>query len=348
MSKRPGGAGDKRRWLWVGSGLLGLGAAVIAGRKLTGGGPGDAAGTVRERWLGPQVSDEQWAADREYVQAGLRQVWADGPVTQVFDQGVGEPIICIPIVAHVEVIYARQLREFSRDHRVLTYRRPEGTDHPIEIADRAEEVRQLLDRLGIERAHIIARSEGAISAAEFAYRYPERCLSLVLITMGMRARIPPVAVNNIRNWLMANLPIAEKFVSDAGVRHQVVTYLSGPEQRLTYEQLMEVYEHIPDFRKMYKYSAVPLLRHHDMRGKAQRLNVPTLLLGSEEDPRASRADLEELAAALPDCRGVHMLERGGHFANYIAGDEMNRLIRAFYGQLAADKARKQVETSSGR
>lgn len=343
MRRRLGRVDSKRRWLWAVTGLLSVGAAVVAGRKFTGSRQGHADDPVRQRWPGPQVSGAQWAADCAYLNSELRQIWADGPVMHVFDQGEGEPILFIPIVTHVEVIYARQLREFGRDHRVLTYRRPEGTDRPIEIADRAEEVRQLLDRLGIERAHIVARSEGAISAAEFAYRYPDRCLSLVLITMGMTAKIPPIVINNVRNWLMANLPIAEHLVSDAGVRHQVVTYLSGPEQRLTYDQLMTVYEQIPDFRKMYKYSAVPLLRHHNMRGKAQRLNVPTLLIGSEEDPRASRADLEELAAALPDCRGVHMLSQGGHFANYIEGDETNQVIRAFYDQLTADNARKRAE-----
>ena len=55
----------------------------------------------------------------------------------------------------------------------------------------------------------------------------------------------------------------------------------------------------------------------------------------QRTPRATRADLEELAAALPDCRGVHVVPDGGRFVNYIQGDEVNRLIREFYGTLEA-------------
>ncbi|MFN8541890.1 MAG: alpha/beta hydrolase [Thermomicrobiales bacterium] len=77
----------------------------------------------------------------------------------------------------------------------------------------------------------------------------------------------------------------------------------------------------------------PIVLYHDLRGKAQRLRTPTLLITTDEDPRATPADLEELAAALPDCRGVHVVPMGGRFVNYVQGDEVNRLIREFYGIL---------------
>jgi pimeloyl-ACP methyl ester carboxylesterase len=80
----------------------------------------------------------------------------------------------------------------------------------------------------------------------------------------------------------------------------------------------------------------PLELDHDLRETAKDLNVPALLLGADEDPRASREDLDELAAALPDCRGVHMVAQGGRFVNYIQGDEVNRLIHDFYASLSRE------------
>jgi pimeloyl-ACP methyl ester carboxylesterase len=82
-----------------------------------------------------------------------------------------------------------------------------------------------------------------------------------------------------------------------------------------------------------KYSVTPIVLYHDLRGKAQKLRTPTLLITTDEDPRATPADLEELAAALPDCRGVHVVPQGGRFVNYVQGDEVNRLIREFYGTI---------------
>ena len=77
--------------------------------------------------------------------------------------------------------------------------------------------------------------------------------------------------------------------------------------------------------------------HHDLRRKAGRLVSPTLLITTDEDPRATRADLDELAAGLPD-RGVHVVPQGGRFVNYVQGDEVNRLIRAFYAGLVSGTA----------
>ncbi|HEX5502209.1 MAG TPA: alpha/beta hydrolase [Thermomicrobiales bacterium] len=330
---------SRRRWVWIGGAVaaLGGGAFALARTMLPEKGAEAEHGARPRATYGPLVSDEQWRADQEWVAAGLRRerITADW-TTEVFDRGEGEPMLCIPIVAHVEVIYARQVREFARDHRVITYRRPEGQDRPIMLADRAEEIRQLLDHLGIERVHIVARSEGAMVAAEFIRRYPERVRSAVLITIAMDYNVAPLWLTDVKNWLMLHFPPAAMLVTDDAVRHEVVSYLSGEDQRLTYDQLMEVYRNIPDFKKMYKYSAAPLLVYHDLRGKAQRLPPPTLLIGSEEDPRATRADLEELAAALPDCRGLHMLPHGGHFVNYVQGDEVNQLMRGFYERLSAD------------
>jgi pimeloyl-ACP methyl ester carboxylesterase len=66
--------------------------------------------------------------------------------------------------------------------------------------------------------------------------------------------------------------------------------------------------------------------------------VPTLLVTTDEDPRATREDLEALAEALPDCRGVHVVPEGGRFVNYVQGDEVNRLIREHYAGLGGRNA----------
>jgi pimeloyl-ACP methyl ester carboxylesterase len=95
---------------------------------------------------------------------------------------------------------------------------------------------------------------------------------------------------------------------------------------------------IPEFIRTCKYSVTPLVHYYDLRPKAGSLRVPTLLITTDEDARATREDLEALAAALPDCRGVHVVPQGGRFVNYVQGDEVNRLIREFYDGVAAPQA----------
>lgn len=57
-------------------------------------------------------------------------------------------------------------------------------------ADHASDLRQLLDALGIERAHIMGHSFGADIALHFAILYPDRLDRLVLIEPAIAALIP--------------------------------------------------------------------------------------------------------------------------------------------------------------
>jgi pimeloyl-ACP methyl ester carboxylesterase len=295
---------------------------------------------------GPLISDEQLDGDLELVASGLQRERVDGWETELFDRGDGEPILFIPILAHVEVIYARQLRDLSRDHRTITYRRPEATTAPRTITDRVREVRSLLDHLGLQSVHVVGRGEGAIVAAEFASAHPNRARSLVMIGLGLRHKVPPTAITNALNWALLHLPIDGKLLTDEGWRKKVVKYLSGEDQRLTYDQLWRVYSEIPDFIKVCKYSVTPLVHYYDLRPKAPQLRTPTLLITTDEDRRATRQDLEELCAALPDCRGVHVVPQGGRFVNYVQGDEVNRLIRDFYGTIERQERDAVVEAES--
>lgn len=340
---------SKKRWFLLAGGMATGAAAVAATRGKQGGGAG--AHDYPRATTGPLITDEQLAADLDYVDAGLLPVRVNGWSTEVFDRGAGEPILYVPILGHVEVVYAGQLRDFSRDYRAITYRRPEATSAPKSIADRVEEVRQLLDRLDIETAHIVGRGEGAVVASEFALAYPSRTKSLVMISLGMDHKVPPVALTNTLNWVLLHWPIEGRLLTDTSWRLKVVKYLSGKDQRLTYDQLMRVYQRIPDFIKVCKFSVTPLVLYHDLRGKAQRIVTPTLLITTDEDPRATREDLEELAAALPDCRGVHVLPHGGRFVNYIQSERTNQLIREFYRGLGAatrsPRVGSVVERNSG-
>jgi pimeloyl-ACP methyl ester carboxylesterase len=321
----------------TGLAAAGAAAAVAAGRVRR--------GRARDRaWdpdppratTGPLVSDEQWAEDRAYVAAGLQPLDAGARRLEAIDIGEGEPILYIPLMSHVEVVYARQLRDFSRDHRAVLFRREEPTDRPVGIAERVDEALAVLDALGIDRAHIVGRGQASIVAAAFALAHPERSRSLVMVNVGMRHRVPPVLLTHTINWALLHLPIEHRLIKEESWRRQVVGFLSGPEQRLTRQQLLSVYREIPNFIEVCKYSVSPLELDHDLRETAKDLTVPTLLLGADEDPRASREDLEQLAAALPDCRGVHMVAQGGRFVNYVRGDEINGLIRDFYTSLSRE------------
>jgi len=81
---------------------------------------------------------------------------------------------------------AQQLRD---DFRVIAYSRrghghSEAPEGPYDNATLVEDLRQVLDTLGIAQAHLLGWSMGGNEITEFAGRYPDRVLKLVYLEAG--------------------------------------------------------------------------------------------------------------------------------------------------------------------
>ncbi len=86
------------------------------------------------------------------------------------------------------------MRQFARTHRCIAYnaRGYPPSDVPGDpqhySQDRArDDIRAVLDALGIARAHVCGISMGAFATLHFGLRYPERALSLVVGGCGYGA-----------------------------------------------------------------------------------------------------------------------------------------------------------------
>jgi pimeloyl-ACP methyl ester carboxylesterase len=119
--------------------------------------------------------DLDWRALRrpgQIVDTGKVRLWID-------DVGEGEPIFCLPGMGAGHFIF-----DFVREYLVDEFRlvnweprglgaseRPPG---PYGVDVWAEDMRDVLDLLGIERAHLWSTGFGNYYAVRFAARYPER------------------------------------------------------------------------------------------------------------------------------------------------------------------------------
>jgi 3-oxoadipate enol-lactonase len=79
-----------------------------------------------------------------------------------------------------------QVQEFSKRHRVLRYDcRGQGkSDKPdMEYSQpmHAEDLKKLMDKLAIQKAHVVGLSNGGMIAQHFALNFPEKVGALVLV-----------------------------------------------------------------------------------------------------------------------------------------------------------------------
>src|SRR5205085_8823789 len=125
-------------------------------------------------------------------------------------------------------VYARQVRAFSTSRRVILYRRHESRTRFVSLAERAEELRQVLDSLGITSIDLVAHGDGAMVVFEFALRYPERCRSLVIVAQGADYRIEPHPFIWWLHELFLRLPI-ERLVPVPLLLATIMRYITHTE-----------------------------------------------------------------------------------------------------------------------
>lgn len=120
---------------------------------------------------------------------------ADDGVRLLYQEvGAGLPIVFVHEFAGDHRAYEPQVRHFARRYRCITYnaRGYPPSDVPADpeaySQDRArDDIRAVLDALGIDRAHVVGISMGGFATLHFGFAYPGRARSLVIAGCGYGA-----------------------------------------------------------------------------------------------------------------------------------------------------------------
>jgi pimeloyl-ACP methyl ester carboxylesterase len=102
--------------------------------------------------------------------------------------GQGEPILCIhgTSIADSLITPLRLYPPLFEEYQLISYYRAGYNGSTLEksslsIEEGAEHAKQLLDHLGIQKAHIMAFSFGGVIGFQFLLSYPERAHSAILL-----------------------------------------------------------------------------------------------------------------------------------------------------------------------
>jgi pimeloyl-ACP methyl ester carboxylesterase len=283
-----------------------------------------------ERW----IDDATFHEDVRYIESLWQQRSFGTIELPLIDIGKGEPLVFVPILEHLEFVYARQIREMSRSRRVILYRRQEMRTTPWGPNDRAEELRQVLDGLGLAAADLIAHGDAAMVLFEFALRYPQRCKSLTIIAQGADYRISPHPIIWLLHELLYRLPL--EYVLPASIlRANVINYILAHHidnhtmPSLPRYLIEEQFNKIQQWTFVYKCSILPIIHNFDIRKRLDALTMPVLLINRTDDALSPEAKTRWLAKHLPHCAGYHVVSGRERFFMYSRAETVTPLIEAF-------------------
>jgi 2-hydroxy-6-oxonona-2,4-dienedioate hydrolase len=198
-------------------------------------------------------------------------------------------------------------------------------EHPLEIKHYLEQVLEILDHLGVERAFISGESLGGWVAAKLANQHPERVEKIVLNTVA-GTRADPKVMNALYtlsteaandpswervkarlHWLMAD----PTMVTDDLIKTRQMIF-QQPDWKMACEMNMALQD--VEIRKRN------MITDDDLRG----IGAETMVLWTTKDPSGPVAEGQRIADLVPNGHLV-VIDNAGHWPQYEQTEEFNRL-----------------------
>jgi pimeloyl-ACP methyl ester carboxylesterase len=259
--------------------------------------------------------------------------------------GSGTAIVFVHEFAGDHRSWEGQLLHFAKTHRCVTFSargfRPSDVPTAAKAYSQehaADDIGRIMDAAGIEKAHIVGLSMGALAALHFGLRHPRRALSLCLGGCGYGSDMAQLAAFRERSAVTA------KAVEALGMPGFAALYATGlgrvqfqnKDPRGYGDFLEALGEHDPVGAAMtqrYLQGGRPSL--YQFEKQLTDLDVPTLILTGDEDYPCIEPGLF-LKRTMP-AAALALLPNCGHSLNLEEPDDYNRLLGRFLHQVEAGR-----------
>jgi pimeloyl-ACP methyl ester carboxylesterase len=227
--------------------------------------------------------------------------------------------------------FGRRHRCFAPDNRGMGRSdRPPG---PYSLEQMARDAVSVLDREGIERAHVMGASMGGVIAQIMAVYHPERVRSLTLACTACRH-------HEWRRELLAEWAEAVAEHGMAAMSRDGLQWLVGPRLRRRFGVWLNVLARIvlqqPPEPFVAQVHAI-LDASDDVRFALEAVSVPTLIITGSQDSLTPVGDAEELAELIPHAR-LEVITGAAHGLMVEAPNGFNDAVLAFLADVDAGRA----------
>jgi 3-oxoadipate enol-lactonase len=181
---------------------------------------------------------------------------------------------------------------------------------PYGLHDFGGDVIDLLDKLGIERAHVAGISLGGMTAMWLAINAPERVDRIVPTCTSAKLGPPQRWIdraNAVREGGVESVApaVAEGWVTDATLRPALERMIAATD-------------------KDGYIASCAAVEHMDLLDDLHTITAPTLVISGRQDPSAPPEHGQAIADRIPHAR-FEILDGAAHLANLERGDELVRL-----------------------
>lgn len=245
--------------------------------------------------------------------------------------GSGAPIVFWPSLLMTGDMWIGVAAELIGRHQVVLVDPPgQGGSQPLTgffgFDECARCLADILDGLGLEKAHFVGNSWGGMIGATFAATYPQRVGGAVLMncTAGrasLRQKVEFAILLRVAKWTgeigpLLNRPVLKAFLGPTTMRErpEVVAHVTNAVKSL-------------DIHSAWWAVKSVVTRRPDQRELLGRIQTPVMVVGGAEDVTFPPRDAIEMAKAIPNA-SIRVLDGVAH----LAGLENPALVSALVEQ----------------
>jgi 3-oxoadipate enol-lactonase/4-carboxymuconolactone decarboxylase len=202
---------------------------------------------------------------------------------------------------------------------------------PYSLDDLVDDAVALLDRTGVQRAHLVGLSLGGMTALRLAAREPQRVERLAVLCSS--AFLPPGSA-----WLERAALVRSQ--GTAAVAEAVVARWFTDGLRAREPQVVAEMQRMVGGTPAEGYAACcEAIAGMDLREDLARIVAPTLALAGRDDPATPPEHLEAVAAGVADGRVV-VLPNAAHLASWEQATAVNAALLTHLAPARDDAARR--------
>ena len=270
---------------------------------------------------------------------------ADGAELYYEETGSGHPVIFVHEFAGDLRSWEPQVRYLCRRYRCITFNARGYPPSSVPTEDAAygqdiatDDIRTVLDHLGIGTAHVVGHSMGGFAALHFGLRYADRASALVVSGCGYGA------TKDDRGRFAAEVAATAQSFLDKGTAEVTKSYGLGPtrvqhqnkDPRGWSEFNSQLAEHsnVGAALTMRNVQARrPSL--YDLEDGLRRIATPMLIVTGDEDEPCLDASLW-MKRTVPSA-GLWIAPKSGHNINIEEPADFNRQIAEFFSLAEAGR-----------
>lgn len=179
------------------------------------------------------------------------------------------------------------------------------------IGDYAKWINEFCRALGLEKVILCGHSMGGAIVIEYALQHPDGLIGLILTNTGAKLRVAPAFLEMLSRGIKSEDNIHQNFA--AGVNENLLTDAREDMQSTP----AEVY--LADFKACDRF---------DCMERIAEINVPTLVIGGEEDKKTPVKYSRYLQSQIKGAK-LHIIPNAGHMTILEQPELVSRYIGDF-------------------